>query len=893
MDRTLHDRAGEVFIAARGLPGGERARVVGEMCGGDAALRAEVESLLAHDAVSSALDTPVASAVIAADGVAGLPARIGRFRVLGVLGEGGMGVVYRAEQEQPRRVVALKVMRALATTGGVRRFEREAEALARLQHPGIAAVYEVGTAETAWGACPYLAMELVEGRQITAFVEGEGLGVRQRLALIAQVADALHHAHTKGVIHRDLKPANILVQAGEGPAGAGGLDGTGSFASGPLAKILDFGVARIADERPDATMVTDPGQLVGTVRYMSPEQIGGDARAADVRSDVYALALVGYEVLTGRLPYELSEKPFAEVTRIIQDVEAAPLSRVRRELAGDAEVIFAKALEKAPGRRYASAAEFAADIRRSLADQPIMARPPSAAYQVRKFARRNRALVGAGAAAAIALVAVSGASLYAAVAASNAKDRVDVALRAETAARTSAQREAEKANRALLFIRQMLSSGRPDKDGIDTKVVEVLDAAAAEVGASFKEQPEAEAVVRQTIGLAYQALGRLTESEEHLSRAAALRSALLGEDHPDTLDTRLDLADTQNKLRKSAAARETLADVMTRLRAMPGQEDRLYTAGNLMGQVYLLERKGAEAERELRAALELAERSGVSDGRRSSALANLALAITDQGRPRDAFPVYEQAAALAERAYGPEHPHTLSARANAVSAQRRLGDAAGASVRLEKILEISRRVRGEEHLETLGLESNLAECYNDLKRYDDAVALYEHCRGLTAAQLGEENPRTLTLTNNLASGYLFTERYSEAEPLYWRVLDAQTRLHGAAHQNTMTTRNNLGRVLHKQQRYEESEQVFLSLVADADRAVPSHWLPAAFRLGLGQCQTDMRKFEEAEGNLLKALTVLEERLGRAHPHVQRTREALAALYKAWERPAEAEKYSVK
>ncbi|MCH8315864.1 MAG: serine/threonine protein kinase, partial [Planctomycetes bacterium] len=237
---------------------------------------------------------------------------IGRYKVVRVLGEGGMGTVFLAEQDKPTRLVALKVIRpGVASANLLRRFEHESQVLGKLQHPGIAQIYEAGTADTGEGAQPYFVMEYVRGRSLLEYAQGSQLGTRQRLELLAKICDAVQHAHQKGIIHRDLKPGNILVTEEGQP------------------KILDFGVARATDADIQATTIqTDVGQLVGTIPYMSPEQAGGDVTELDTRSDVYALGVLGYELLAGRLPYDLKDKMIHEAVRVIREDDPTPLSSI-------------------------------------------------------------------------------------------------------------------------------------------------------------------------------------------------------------------------------------------------------------------------------------------------------------------------------------------------------------------------------------------------------------------------------------------------------------------------------------------------------------------------------------------------------------------------------------
>jgi WD40 repeat protein/predicted Ser/Thr protein kinase len=417
-----------LFEQAIDLDPQRRGVFLDEQCGGDANLRTAVEELLQLDskaqADASLLRSPLAGSRLEGQAAPHSPVQtIGRYRVVRVLGEGGMGTVYEAEQDNPRRTVALKVIRAgMASEYLLKRFAREAQILGRLHHPGIAQVYDAAVSESGQ---PYFAMELIAGVPLDQYAGEHALDVRGRLELFARVCDAVQHAHERGVIHRDLKPGNILVEASGQP------------------RVLDFGVARAAEAGLTAAGGrTEAGQLIGTLNYMSPEQASGDPAAIDVRGDVYALGVILYQLLAHRLPYSLDGLPLPEAVRVIHDQEPSRLGSLDSRLRGDLETIAAKALEKDRGRRYASAGELAADVRRHLSHEPIRARPPSALYHLRKFARRHKALVAAVLGIGLALTAGTVVSvLYAVRADSTAREADENARQARENARQARENE--------------------------------------------------------------------------------------------------------------------------------------------------------------------------------------------------------------------------------------------------------------------------------------------------------------------------------------------------------------------------------------------------------------------------------------------------------------------
>jgi non-specific serine/threonine protein kinase/serine/threonine-protein kinase len=462
---------------------------------------------------------------------AGMPRTIGRYALQGVIASGGMGTVYKAVQENPRRTVAVKVMRAGVTSASaLRRFEYEAQLLGRLRHPGIAQIFEAGTHDDGTGPVPFFAMEYIpNARSITRFARDKKLGVREKLELFVRVCEAVHHGHQKGIVHRDLKPSNILVGPNGNP------------------RVIDFGVARATDSDMALTMQqTDVGQLIGTVQYMSPEQCEADPHDLDTRSDVYALGVVLYQLLCDRLPYELQKTPIYEATRVIREHDPERPSAINAKLRGDIETIALKALEKERERRYQSAAELAQDLKRYLAGDAIAARPASLSYQLIVFARRNKGALIASAAIFVAILggAILSTALY---------------FRAENN-RLAAEQQQDKTDAAVAYVQDLLASVDPTKYGDQVGVSELLEKYTEDIEKKFEGQPEIEAKVRTAIAGNIMYLNflertdasarHLETAERQLSLAIDLLRDSLGSDHPDTLgvlDMKIKLLDFQGR----------------------------------------------------------------------------------------------------------------------------------------------------------------------------------------------------------------------------------------------------------------------------------------------------------------------------------------------------------
>jgi eukaryotic-like serine/threonine-protein kinase len=392
-DKALLAQALAIFEQAVEQSGDERIRYLDAACADSPELRPIVEDLFRHHESEEFQTSVLLASATPQNVLSGSMegARLGGYTLLSRAGMGGMGVVYRAQQDQPQRIVALKVMRIdLASDELLRRFQREVHLLAQLQHPGIAQVFDAGTLDTEWGTMPYFAMEYLDGQSIDRFVSEQGMQSAAICQLLIQVCEAVQHAHERGVVHRDLKPCNVMV-----------IDrGNGSH----QAKILDFGIARsLLDDVANSQAHTLTGQMLGTIGYMSPERTRGDVEA-DHRADIYSLGVILYELLSGRLPFDLTSCSLSEVARVLDDHEPTKLGRHDTRFRGDLETIVSKALAREPEHRYPSAAALADDLQRYLHSKPIRARPLSAWYLLRKSIRRHRTLFGGLAATIVTLV---------------------------------------------------------------------------------------------------------------------------------------------------------------------------------------------------------------------------------------------------------------------------------------------------------------------------------------------------------------------------------------------------------------------------------------------------------------------------------------------------------
>lgn len=826
-------RAEAIFQEAAELPADEQLARARALCGGDTAVYSEVRSLLAN---VDQQDTFLANAAftwpttLPGDEAPPPPQQVPGYRILRMIGQGGMGVVYEAEQQNPRRTVALKVIRpGLASAELMRRFEHEAWVLGQLQHPGIAQIYEAGAIDTPHGRQPFFAMELIRGRTLSQFVEETKPDRRQRLELLARICDAAAHAHQRGVVHRDLKPANILVADGdegiEGTRDQGPRNESGSrpvqtsllrspvssvprslvpsIPSWAQPKILDFGVARATGGDTQAlSMHTSAGQLIGTLPYMSPEQVGGDAQAVDNRSDIYSLGVILYQLLVDRLPHQLENRSIPEAARIIRDEEPSRLSSIDRSLRGDLETIVEKALDKDPARRYATAGELAADIRRYLADEPIVARPASALYQFNKFARRNRGAVVFAGLFVLALLATAVVATLAWVRTVQERDIAD-------AERKRAVAEAAKSKSAVEFLQQMLEAADTGQTaGKDLMVRDVLEQAARDLDAGkLREQPEVELAVRTTIGKTYQALNLFEPATKQIQRALELATAHFGE-------TSLPVAKALNDLGEVAAVRDDQATALPLIE----RSVRLYRSLPTPDPLEL-----------------------------SNAINNYAIVSDGKMRLEEIELLHAEVVGLRRAATKDPHPlvaHALSVHANVLD---RLGRKAEAARENREAIDILRRAGQTELPYYFVLLNNIGRMHHFAREYDQAEPLLLEFQQRAAQLYKEDNIFKSVATGNLAELRLAQDRAAEAEPLARESLRLNEKLRGAENVTTLQMRRLLASILAVNGKLQEAEALCQSLLGAYSGAGGENELNLArVRWLLGDIERELGKFDEAE-----------------------------------------------
>jgi eukaryotic-like serine/threonine-protein kinase len=737
-----------------------------------------------------------------------------------------MGQVWLAEQKEPvRRRVAVKLIKVgMDTREVVARFESERQALALMDHPAIAKVFDAGS--TPEGR-PYFVMEYVAGLPITDYCDRHKLTMRQRMELFILVCEGVQHAHQKAIIHRDLKPSNILVTEVDGK---------------PVPRIIDFGVAKATSQQLNAgTMYTRVGAIVGTPGYMSPEQADSGGEDLDTRSDVYSMGVVFYELLVGVLPIDFAKLAYDEMLRHLRETDAPrPSTRVRtlgntsltnaqnrgldavaltRQLRGDADAIALKALEKDRTRRYASPADLAADIGRYLRNEPVTAHTPSLLYRARKYIRRHT--LGVALAAAIILLLVG------------------LAI-AQTIELRRIRKERDRADRITNFMIDMFKVSDPSQSrGNDVRVREILDKASSQVLSGLDKDPRDQAQLMEVMGDVYKNLGLYPQADSLLRRALASQKTLLGDKNEDTLKT-------------------------------------MYSLANLLQ----LESRTAEGEQLSRQTLDLRRRTLGAESRDTvQSMSQVGLILNDEGHYPEAEKMDREAFAIASRKFGPNDPITVTAASDLAIDLAYEGKFAQAEEQFRSALQMDRDSLGPDDPKTIAAEINVGAILLQQDKYPQAEELMRGTLARERRVLGPDHPTTLLTMGNLGLVLSQQKRFPEAEQLFRETLAIKQKKLGPAHRSTLVTAGNLADVLREEGKLAEAETLVRETLAIERKTLGNdHSDTQESVQALGELLTAQGRYAEAETLLREAYGTQLRVLGRDHSHTAEVAYNLGALY---------------
>lgn len=875
MEPDRWERLQSLFHDAADLPPAAQQAFLESACADDPALVDEVLAMLAADARDAPLlDRGLAEAARDVLDEATPPAipvaRFGPYQIKRVLGEGGMGIVYLAERADLGTLAAVKILRdAWLSPARRERFAAEQRTLAQLNHPSIARLFD---ADTLPDGTPWFVMEYVEGVALTDYCRTHDSTINERLHLFRAVCEAVQHAHSHAVIHRDLKPSNILVKQ----------DGT--------VKLLDFGIAKHLEALDLPADQTKTGLRLMTPAYAAPEQVRGDR--IGLHSDVYSLGVVLYELLTGRLPFDVARSTPNEAQVIIAEHDAVKPSAVMRAIAGhgppsakapsasktawaDLDVLCLTAMHKDPVRRYRTVEALLRDVDHYLNGEPLEAQPDSLRYRFGKFVRRNRRGVTLGAALVAGIVGLT----------------VIYAIRVTTA-RNLAQAEAARAQRIQQFVFNLFRGGDESTGPADSlRVVTVVDRGLQEAG-SFVGDPVVHNELDETLGSIYQQLGKFDRADSLLLASLAGRRQLLGLEHPDVARNLVLLGELRVRQARHVEAESLIREGLTlaRRRLPPGHPD-LASATSALGVVLQERGKYTEAVPVLEEALRMQGARDSGSAEFAGALGALANTHFYMGNYALADSLNQRVLAISRRIYGPRHPHVANDLANLGEIKQMLGSYADAEGYYRQALDIARAWHGENHPETGAYLTMVGRALLYQNKHDPAKAALEQALAINERVYGPNHPKVAGSVNELGSLAWQLDRYDEAEARFQRVLAIYRQAYGEKHQFVGVALANLAGVYQQRKEYPRAEQLHRQALAIYSETLPADHVNIGIgRIKLGRVLLRQGRYADAAKETQAGYDILIKQTNPATSFIRAARQDLAAAYDSLRQPEPAARY---
>ena len=850
----------DLFHAAADLPASEQHAFLESRTEGDPTLVAEVEALLVEDRTpGSFLDRSlpeVANHLLGPDS----PGRVGPYRVLRLLGEGGMGVVYLVEREDVGGRAALKLLRDGWVSPSRRaRFLTEQRTLAQLDHPAIAQLHDAGALPD---GTPWFAMEYVEGVPLTEYCRARSCSLAERLRLFRAVCEAVQHAHRHAVIHRDLKPSNILVK----PDGA--------------VKLLDFGIAKHLDPTGPATDPTRTGLRLMTPAYAAPEQVEGGRLG--VQTDVYALGVLLFELLAGRLPFELTGlQPHEAARRVLEQEPPRPSQVAGRPVQAsrgawaDLDVLCLTAMQRDPARRYPSVEALIRDLDHHLAGEPLDARPDSLAYRAGKLLRRNARSVLVASAVGLAVLGVTA---YAAVRLARARDAVAA--------------EAARTQRIQQFMLQLFEGGTGEVGpSSDVKVVDLVDRGVREAQ-SLEAEPAVEAELLQTLGGIAQNLGRLDQAGALLARALELRRTAFGPDHPDVARSLVASAQLSSARGDYGEAEKQTREGLAILRRHLSRNDpEVARAVSALGRILENAGRYPNAIRELEEAVRLQTGRPGLEGDLSASLTELANCHFYVGQYAEADALNQKVLALDRRLYGPRHPHIADDLINLGAVQFEGGHYAEAERWNREALEIMTAWYGPDHPETASAQTILARSLLRLERRDEARVLLTSALATQERVYGPVHPRVASTLNELGIVARDQGRLADASANFQRMADIYDQVHHGKHYLIGVALSNLADVEQRRGNSAHAQELFRRVLTVYRDALPAdHPLQGVGRVRFGHALLAAGQAADAEAQSRAGYELLMKRKDPQAVWLDMARQDLATAYRTLGRTADADRF---